>query len=201
MYADATITLYVDDPLPTRSIKLSATKNGNDVILHWTASIDENASHFMVERSTNGVSFAQLSSGGEIAISDKGIASQRYSITDRNVTGDIWYYRTILYEIDGKTKVSNTVTVKMNHASGLNVYPNPVVLQMVITFPEAGVYELALMTSNGQIVNLQKAIGISSEARTITLPVSQFAPGMYILRAVNTQTRMIFTTKLMVHRN
>jgi hypothetical protein len=201
MYADATITLYVDDPLPTRSIKLSATKNGNDVILHWTASIDENASHFMVERSTNGVSFAQLSSGGEIAISDKGIASQRYSITDRNVTGDIWYYRTILYEIDGKTKVSNTVTVKMNHASGLNVYPNPVVLQMVITFPEAGVYELALMTSNGQIVNLQKAIGISSEARTITLPVSQFAPGMYILRAVNTQTRMIFTTRLMVHRN
>jgi hypothetical protein len=201
VFADGTITIYVTDPLPIWDIRLNAVRNGNDITLRWTYDLEENVSHFVAERSDNGNVFTPIPFGENIAVSEKQHDQGYYQITDRDVMGRVWFYRVRLVYLDGRSKTSNIVQVSMQPEKDIRVYPNPVINQMVIQFPESGTYEIALISSTGQTQFVQKTIAISGEAQSIALPVSRYAPGTYVLRILNIKTGKVYAEKLMIQRN
>src|SRR5256885_6645873 len=57
--------------LPATLVQWNVVLNNNDVVLNWTTTVEKNSSHFMIERSFNGISFteiAKLSAAGNSEI-------------------------------------------------------------------------------------------------------------------------------------
>jgi len=137
-----TITVTRENTLPVSFISFDAKQNNTgSVDLTWLTASESNNSHFMVLKSTDGVSFAQLAK-----ISGSGNSNQqnRYQTADKNPANGNNYYQLVQFDTDGKATVLATkvVNVALKNSNEVSVYPNPAQEAVNIKF-EAGVYNIA----------------------------------------------------------
>lgn len=184
---------FVYPPMGTLPVKLesfNATLNngGNKVELKWTTASEINLSHFVVERSTDGINF---SDAGIVFAFGNTTDKMNYSFPDMitELQATIIYYRLRSEDKDGSAKYSDTRIIRINKQTGnkitIMIYPNPVTNELRITNPaswqnEQVVYEL--FSANGIVVK-RSVTGNSSQTETIN--VSNLSPGFYILRATS----------------
>lgn len=112
--------------LPLTWLNFTAVKQDKNALLSWAVQEDNN-NHFEIERSVNGVDFAQI--GNNVA--SKGAGSNNYSITDvelSNLKSNVVYYRIKQVDNDGKFTYSKVATIKLTTDKNYNIgiYPNPV---------------------------------------------------------------------------
>lgn len=172
--------------LPIKLKSFNANLKGNNKVdLKWTTSSEINVSHFVVERSTDGITY---SDAGLVFAYGNSTVDNDYSLTDNlaNIKSDIVYYRLRSVDMDGKSQYSEVKIIKLDTktANTLTIitYPNPVTNELHVTLPakwqnKKVVYEL--FKANGQIARRTENAGSS---QTETLNVSQLAPGFYIIR-------------------
>lgn len=116
-------------PFPIEMITLRATPIQNSYIrLDWTTPSEVNNDHFELERSTDGVNFAQINQLPTAAPGGNSNTPIDYSQNDFNVTPDIrYFYRVKMRDIGGGTTLSNIVSAMLvkgtTHIGA--VYPNP----------------------------------------------------------------------------
>jgi hypothetical protein len=176
----ATYTLSWAGALSAQGLQLSATRNGNAVVLHWFTLTESNTSHFDLERSVDGVNFQSI---GKVNAAGQSNARKNYSLNDNTAPSSTVYYRIRLNDIDGKKTYSNTVSVINNSITGqFAVNPNPVSTRYNITMhaPQGGVGTLQLVDLSGKTVwtkqyNLQKGQTFLSINRTTE------AKGIYVM--------------------
>jgi hypothetical protein len=82
------------------------------VVLNWNTAQEQNFSHFTIEKSLDGTDF---SDAGIIFSMDDSEQSRAYSFTDKLKAGEAGtiYYRLKMVDVDGKSQLSATKTVKM----------------------------------------------------------------------------------------
>jgi hypothetical protein len=112
--------------LPLTWLNFTAVKQDKNALLNWAVQ-ETNNNHFEIERSVNGVDFAQIGSN----VVSKGAGSNNYSMTDAeliNLKSNVVYYRIKQVDNDGKFTYSKVATIKLSTDKNYNIgiYPNPV---------------------------------------------------------------------------
>ena len=171
--------------LPVNLTAFSASLNNNKVDLTWSTASEINVSHFVVEKSTDGINYKDA---GVVFAYGTATGKADYKLSD-NISNDqakIIYYRLRSVDIDGKGQLSATRIIRRNSQEENKItiltYPNPVSNELRITVPanwqnKKAVYEV--FNSNGQIA---KRTETSNSSQTETINVTNLAPGFYIVR-------------------
>ena len=93
--------------LPVEIVNFSASLSSSGTLLKWTTSDEVNLSHFVIQKSQDGVQFTDM---GRVNAAGSG----QYSFTDQQPVGAISYYRLKAVDIDGKEKYSSVVSITSN---------------------------------------------------------------------------------------
>ena len=165
--------------LPIAELKFfKARTDEKDISLWWSMNSIENIRVYEVERSVDQVHFST------IAYLDNN-GNYSFSIKDKdNLSGTV-FYRLKVIHTDGRVSYSTVLPVtKILTAafSELNIFPNPAVHQLKITTHVRNTLStrLSVFNSSGQLV-YQQQYRLAAGYNTITIPVSQFSPGVYWL--------------------
>jgi ELWxxDGT repeat protein len=121
--------------LPVTLVGFTANPQLQSVQLNWTTSSEVNSGYFRVQRSSDGVHFADLA---QVQASGSSSLEKKYGYEDKQAyeAGSvILFYRLQIVDKDGKYKYSDAIRVRLQEGlTDLKVYPNPVHDQLKILF-------------------------------------------------------------------
>lgn len=173
--------------LPVKLTSFNASLVNKKVALTWSTAQEKDASHFVIERSTNGIDFTDA---GIIFTEGNSETSRSYSFKDpATASGNgILYYRLRMVDLDGKYEHSPIRLIKLGVSDGkleLQAFPNPVTNELRITIPESWqgkqvVYEI--YTNDGQLL---KRFLNKSATQTEVINMQFYVPGSYVVKALN----------------
>jgi hypothetical protein len=117
----------VGGALPVTLLNFSGQLKNNDAWLSWQTASEYNTSYFNVQRSVDGVNFTTV---GKVLTMGNSSSLHNYTYKDNNATNlntNKIYYRLNETDIDGKSAMSNIISIDINK-SGWNfkISPNPV---------------------------------------------------------------------------
>lgn len=172
--------------LPVTLLNFSAAAQSDAVQLAWVTSSEVNSSHFEIQRSVDGQHFTNI--GNEDA-SGNSTTQKNYRYNDDKAYeagANVLFYRLRMVDLDGKSKYSNVLSVKLKGAiMEMKVYPNPVHNQLSVSFsiPVAKNVTLRITGVSGkQYYNQRYTGGISSNLQNID--VSRLAKGTYFVQLI-----------------
>jgi hypothetical protein len=181
--------------LPVTGLELGGVRNGADVNLLWQTVSELNTKQFDLERSYDGAQFTHVTML-KAAGNSQGRAT--YKFTDKNVTAPVAYYRVKLTDMNGKITISNIAIVRVANGGIVRVFPNPVIANYYVSFPQAGKYRLQLMDGAGRIV-MAKDMEITVDNLNVLIDRGVLAAGSYHLSVQHRSTgnweniKLIFT--------
>src|SRR5262245_18052201 len=95
----ATTTVTINCPTPLGWFEMDAVYNNGVVDVLWATVWEENTSHFVVQRSSDGVNFYDLNQQPAAGNSN---TVREYGFTDTEPLSGTSYYRVVQYDQDGK---------------------------------------------------------------------------------------------------
>jgi endonuclease I len=165
--------------LPINLNYFNAKLMENNIQLNWNADNAVGFSHFIIERSVDGINFSKI---GQV----KGTSNNNYAFTDKDFpNGKGIYYKLKMVDNDGAFKNSAIVFVKLNNNfSNALVYPNPTLGPLYIKLNEALYTNSTLQVSDvtGRILKQQT---VNSFTRNINLDVKELSAGRYFIKISN----------------
>lgn len=183
-----TYTEPANGSLPVKLSSFNASKkNDTKVALNWSTSQELNASHFVVERSTNGKEYDEA--GLVFAVGNSN-ANINYKFTDelRNSKATVLYYRLRMVDMDGKTEKSVVRIIRnndVNETAKILTYPNPVVNELRVQVPVSWQHDLVnieVYNNSGQVVKRQTTARAN---QTEVVNVNDLGSGIYFVKASN----------------
>jgi len=119
--------------LPIELTSFEGNCENDEYILTWTTNTESDVSHFVIERSANGINYTQV---GEVAAAGNSNTTQTYGFKDATGITRQYYYRIRVVEFSGLETVSRVEVVScLSGGFGvLDVYPNPTQDEVAITF-------------------------------------------------------------------
>ena len=166
-------------------ITFRASLQSNRTKLDWTVLCEQEIDHFVVERSVDGINFTDVAFiKGRPVIN----AAEAYEAIDyvTNIVADIIYYRLKTVSLNGKSKLSNIISLQRNskNITDVQILPNPVRdrLQVLINSGISSTADLYIMDGNGKLIkryteNVQQGSNTFIYNQASNLPV-----GLYYLR-------------------
>jgi len=181
-----TLVAIADAPLPVKLISFNAMLINNKVDLTWMTASEQNASHFAIEKSTDGSNFSDI---GMVFAYGNTTEQKSYEFTDNIATSNntVIYYRLRQVDIDGKFDYSSIRIIRIGKQAENTItiltYPNPVSSELRVTVPnnwQGKKITYELFNANGQVA---KKSATSNGGQTEIVNVSTLAPGLYIMKA------------------
>ena len=171
-----------DSPLPVVLTNFSATLGAdNSVVVTWSTQQEVNSSYFSVERSSNGAGFSPI---GTVAAKGNSALVSSYSFTDNSAQNGVSYYRLKMVDLNGSYVYSPVSVVNSDRVQNLSVFPNPASNYLYITLGgSVPTTSVRLIDLTGKIL-LEQRLNSSTLNSTISMPVSNYARGIYILQAI-----------------
>ncbi len=163
-------------PLPITLVSFTAQNINNQYVsLHWTTAMEENNSHFTIERSSDGMHFDLITTQNAVGNST---INQNYSYSDMNPVSGVNFYRLRQYDIDGRMAEFPVVQVNFGLDGLPVVYPNPATLTVNIASGKELVRAVRLFSIEGkEIMSADNSAGL----QVIRLNVATLAGGVYML--------------------
>ena len=118
-------TLDAASVTPVTLISIDAARSKNDIVVTWKTATEINNSHFIIERSTNGIDFTSV---GQVLGTGNSNIIMNYSFNDAKAPSVKLYYRLQQVDFNGRFEYSPIVlvTVGKDLQSLFTIYPNPV---------------------------------------------------------------------------
>ena len=167
--------------LPVKLIFFNFRCNANSVSLRWKTAQEQNSSHFNIERSVNGNSWAVI---GNLTAAGNSVTEKEYSLIDAApVTNG--FYRLAQYDFDGGVHYSDVLTASCAVKELITLWPNPVGDQVFvnITTNHPAKVIIRLVNSNGALVKKQESV-LGSGTTKVMIDTKNIASGMYLLLVV-----------------
>jgi hypothetical protein len=171
-----------DSPLPVLLGSFSASLTAdNSVLVSWTTEQEVNSSYFSVERSSNSSDWSAL---GTVAAKGNSATVSAYSFTDNSAQNGVNYYRLKMVDLDGSFVYSAISVVSTELAQNVKVFPNPASNYLYITLGgSVPTTSVRLIDLTGKVL-LERRLDATTLNTTISMPVSSYAKGIYILQAI-----------------
>lgn len=172
---------YEGAPLPVTFNKVAAVKAKSGVEVTWSTLTEKNTSHFVIERSADGVAFE---AAGQIPASGNSNSLKSYGYFDQ--VGQVGnYYRIRSVDFDGTTDYSDRVIVLSSGlARAFDISPNPTKGQLKINlsgFDQAAMLSISIMSADGKAVLETKAT-LSEVNQVISDVVPGLPQGVYTIK-------------------
>jgi hypothetical protein len=179
--ANLTNTFYVGSinsvstPLPITLISFNVYPENGQVRLEWSTSSETDNAFFTIQRSKDIQGWENLQ---KIGGSGNSSVTEFYRADDIAPYSGTSYYRLKQTDIDGKETYSSVRSVNLgSKGTEIAVYPNPATDHITISLPEPGEYKIALLNSNGQLMNNP----VSITGNSTVMDVSELKTGIYFI--------------------
>jgi len=164
--------------LPSEMLTLegAAQKLGNQ--LTWTTATETNNDYFVVEKSTNGLSFFEL---GTVDGAGNSTTEKAYEYFDNNINEGVVYYRLRQVRFDGTAAYSKIIAISRGEmATVVNVFPNPSSSDVVsvVAAGDDEIKDVTLTNYLGQSVSVNIDVITKNELK---LNVSNLVKGAYVV--------------------
>ena len=166
--------------LPLDFLSFTAREVNGRVRLDWVTTNEENVSHFLIERSRNGLDFNTI---GELPAVNISSTVNDYQFEDKNPAIGFNYYRVTEIDFDGYSESTEIVFVliETDESININLYPNPI-LNNRLTISS----NISLAGARYQIINLSGQALVNgrftSDLQNQTITVNQLNSGLYLIR-------------------
>jgi hypothetical protein len=167
--------------LPVNLADFTANAAGNVVDVKWKTATETNAKDFIVERSANGSVYSPLLT---VAAAGNSATPINYQTTDTKPLLGSNYYRLKTNSINSQVSYSNVVMVNFTPpaVSGLTIYPNPVLGQITINYPNAmESVQMQVMDVAGRQISLGSG-NASQLNKQLNLQLVSLKPGVYFVK-------------------
>ena len=156
----------------------------NTTLLQWKTENEINASHFIVERSTDANIFIAI---GQVRAQGSSNTTTQYSLVDNNIanlSSPVIYYRLKMMDIDGSFKYSNIVPISLADITGkITLAPNPVIneVKVNITAPADGKVQWKLIDNAGRVIMYNSLLVRKGVGNILNIDMTKLANGSYYL--------------------
>ena len=168
---------FIDIALPVRFISFNVARQDNNILIEWATAEESNSSYYEIERSENGINWIGI---GVVKAAGNSSAINKYSLSDRNITSKIVYYRIKQVDADGKfveTAIrmikmqAGTATIKVTAASTNSIY---------VHFSEQVKANVMIRVASlsGNIISQQT---ISQPVGQVIIPAHTNSTGIYVV--------------------
>ena len=175
--------------LPVELTSFEGRENNCDVELNWLSAMEDNFSHYEVERSEDGLSYTKLET---IRGTQQSTLRQHYEYLDDSASAKN-YYRLKMVDLDGTFEYSDVVRVATDCADGdddvLNIYPNPVgkyqgLINVDLT-TSGNEVEIVINDMLGRILK-RLSLGVQPDmVNTVRIDVHDLPVGSYTISVVD----------------
>lgn len=169
------VVFILDAVLPLELLNFSGESKNNNNYLNWQTTNEKNISHFEIERSLDGVSFAKI---GQIKSNNRETtAINKYVFTDYNVEENTnFYYRLKQVGNNDKYQYSTVIALNTNNqrSKSILIYPNPANTSLNVDCKKG----FQIYNAIGQLVKENKQA-------TTQVEISDLPAGVYILKTDN----------------
>jgi hypothetical protein len=169
-------------PMPIVLKYFYARHNSNQVDLTWVTSSEINNDFFTIERSADGINYAEIS---RQAGAGNSIEELSYTAVDTKPLPGRSYYRLKQTDYDGTFEYSPIQSVFINEGTtSINLFPNPTSSQPVtlLVSGQKGEYaQISISTLTGKLVD-QQLVQIKEQSEELVINGStQLKQGVYIV--------------------
>jgi hypothetical protein len=180
--------LRIDDcmvVLPLTLVHFYGNRQGSNIMLKWKTEDEVNTSHFIVERSADGIHFTAIQE-----VKTNGTSAGNYSIIDNHSIAGKLYYRLQMVDKGGKFTYSNIIRIS-NDENGVSVTP-----QLITNNSELKVsYNTATQSATVQIIGVDGKLWLTQpiakgSVQTI-IPTARLAKGSYFVIYTNNSKRTV----------
>jgi hypothetical protein len=181
--------------LPIKLLAFTGRVSGSNNVLDWKTASEQNSSHFIVERSTDGENFEMV---GRVLAAGNSATILNYTFTDKAFTALLNYYRLRMTDKDGSYEYSKIIALerKPNKDGGyLQVTPNPANDAITINYQNIAdnVRNMKLINELGQVLmDIPIQVDKISTANVATLPAA-----VYMIQ-LTTENNVLFIQKVVV---
>lgn len=170
--------------LPIGEVVLEAEAVASDVEVQWTTTFERGSSHFIIERSTDGLGFQDIGSQDATGHSE---ALTAYTFMDKGAMDGLNYYRIRSLGTEGSMQYSPVVSVMVTRGNEFVVAPNPVEqgASLLLRAPMPGRFTMRTIDASGRVVFDQMATLGESDQR-LDLQWPGLDAGSYILLILDT---------------
>ena len=190
-FASLAVLNNVPSTLPVSLLSFNAryisTNNAPKVLCSWETAQEINFSHFIVERSADGIHYSGI---GNVTASGDASASHQYGFTDYSPLAGKAYYRLKQVDRDGAYTYSKVVIILgQTDGMGVMLYPNPVKnnATIMIALPTPENVRYTLYDQSGKLM-VSQALYLKEGSNAINLPMEQLSAGVYTLVLSNSAT-------------
>lgn len=136
-----------NNALPLNFVSFNVRCDANDVNLQWKTAQEVNTSHFVIERSSDGISFS--------AVGNIPAGGPNYQYKDPSPVYGQSFYRIVAYDLDGSRYYTGINHTSCNTTEGLKLAPNPAQDKTWVTIntPVASTVYISLYNNKGQLVH------------------------------------------------
>lgn len=184
----AEIAILTPYSLPLQMGEFTAVKKTYGIQLNWETITEQNASHFEIERSADGINFASI---GQVNAIGNSADKQLYSYLDGQPLPGTNLYRLKLIDNSAAFTYSRVVAVK-NGANLINIelFPNPAsdILQVQLPSSQKETVNITITDAAGRSV-YSRSLQVSQGNNAVSIPVQHFAKGTYYLIIDNKEGR------------
>jgi biopolymer transport protein ExbB len=174
-------------PIELLNFEVTATAEFSAEIF-WTTASEINNSHFVLERSSNGQHWSELTIVNGMGNSSSTI---QYNYTDTNPLRGITYYRLKQVDFDGSFTYSAIRSINSFDATkNVMIHPNPASDQLTISGISMNQGDFEIYSSSGRLVTNQTSI-ISNEIFELQLNISNLPNGIYFLSTAQGKWRFV----------
>lgn len=163
--------------LAVKLISFNATVlDDTKVTLRWKVENDQDADHYKIERSTDGVIFTEI----VLLFPKNQTTAIDYAFTDQKPLNGHSYYRLKMVNNNGKVEYSSVAVVnlgKKNAGASLTVMPNPTQSTMVIQVDGKALTSAQKV----RIFDASGKVAMFTTTKNSTVDVQQLPPGTYVL--------------------
>jgi hypothetical protein len=175
----ATLNVTTTGVLPVKLLHWEATAAGSKVTLQWKTAMEQNARHFVVERSADGNVFSPVET---VAAAGNSAAERVYRAVDENPLAGKSYYRLKMVDIDEMTEYTAVRVVYNTATASVRIVTNPVQTGLQVVSASGNRIGWTIVNVSGQV----SGKGFLSQGRN-EINVSHLAPGRYWLQHNNGQ--------------
>jgi hypothetical protein len=188
-------------PLSVSLTSFNANCQNDDFVkVSWETGSEMNASHFIVERSRDGISWSNEQQVTAVGNSN---TINSYTFEDHNAGSDFeGYYRLRQVDFDGEEEVFGPISINCDKGDSdyVEVYPNPSNGNFNVRVHSSIGVEKAVVnvyTSNGSLVH-QQMTNLEKGLTTLFFEQNQLEKGMYFIQ-IESENSKLEPQKLIIH--
>jgi hypothetical protein len=161
---------------PAQFTLFNAKCDNKKVLLTWKTLLEQNSSHFDIEKSEDGIHWTVIST---LSAAGNSNSERSYSFTDNNPVQNS-YYRITEYDLNGRSQFTSIIQSSCSTTNTFKVWPNPVYDKTFIniTADDVSPVMIRIFDSKGAIVKVQRAMALQG-SNQFSVDMKLLASGIY----------------------